>query len=170
MYIGTILMCAGAGMICILKTDSRESLWVSCQIVYAFGAGFGFQQPNIAVQTNFSGPDLPTALVLMSFIQTIGGAVAVSAAQSVFSNRLSANLRSSMPGADANVVLDTGVLNLKTRFGDEDLSRILPAYNLAITRVFLVAAVMAAITAVGSLGMPWRSVKGKKVIEESVEP
>lgn len=164
MYIGTFLMCAGAGMMCILGTDSHESLWISCQIVYALGAGFGFQQPNIAVQTNFSGTDLPTALVLMSFIQTIGGAVAVSAAQSVFSNSLSASLRSSMPGADASVVLNTGILNLKTRFGDKDLLRILPAYNLAVTRVFVVAAVMAAITAIGSLGMPWRSVKGRKMI------
>lgn len=170
MYVGTILMCAGAGMMSILRSDSKASLWVSCQIVYALGAGFGFQQPIIAAQANFSGTDLPTALVLMSFIQTIGGVVAVSAAQNVFSNCLSASLRSSMPNADTSIILKTGVLKLKASFDGEELSRILPAYNLAITRVFLVAAVMAAITAIGSFGMPRRSVKAEKVIVESVEP
>lgn len=156
-------MCAGAGMMTILETQSHESFWISCQIIYALGAGFGFQQPIIAAQTNFTGKDLPTALVLMSFIQTIGGAVAVSAAQSVFSNQLAANLRHSVPNADADLILNTGILNLKTRFGAEELSQILPAYNLSVTRVFLVATAMAAITAIGSLGVPWRSVKAKAV-------
>jgi MFS family permease len=164
MYIGTILMCAGAGMLSVLRSNSRPALWISCQIVYALGAGFGFQQPIIAAQTNFSGKNLPTALVLMSFVQTIGGVVAISVAQSVFSNSLSENLGESMMAGDADVVLDTGILSLKNNFGGEDLARILPVYNLAVTKVFLVAAAMAAFTAVGSFGMPWRSVKGKKEI------
>lgn len=75
-----------------------------------------------------------------------------------------------MPNADASIVLKTGILNLKASFDEEELSSILPAYNLAITSVFLVAAVMAAITAIASFGMPWRSVKAEKVINESVEP
>ena len=170
MYIGTTLMCAGAGMMSVLRSNSQEALWISCQIVYALGAGFGFQQPIIAAQTNFPGTDLPTALVLISFIQNIGGVVAVSAAQSVFSNRLSANLRSSVPNIDTSIVLNTGILSLKTSFEDEDLTEILSAYNLAITRVFLVATVMSAITAIGAFGMPWRSVRVEKVIEGIVGP
>jgi hypothetical protein len=162
MYIGTIMMCAGAGTMTTLRTSSRESLWIACQIVYALGAGFGFQQPIIAAQTTFSARELPTAFVLISFFQTIGGIVAVSVAQSVFTNTLSTNLLSFMPDADTSLVLNTGILNLKNRFEDDELARVLPAYDRAVTRVFVVASLMAAGTAIASIGMPWRSVKVKK--------
>jgi hypothetical protein len=166
MYVGTALMCAGAAMMGVLSYTSSLPFWISCQIVYALGAGVGFQQPFIAVQTNFSGKDLPSALVLISFIQTIGGVVALSAAQSVFSNRLAVSIRQSMSGTgDADLILNTGILNLRSKSGPEEFeSIIMPAYNLSVTRVFLVATVMVAVTAFGSIGVPWRSVRAKSAI------
>jgi len=170
MYAGTALMCAGAGMMAVLSSTSREPFWISCQIIFALGAGLGFQQPIIAVQTNFFGKDLPTALVLISFIQTIGGVVALSAAQNVFSNRLAASLRRLMPDAgDTDLILNTGILNMKSAFGAEEFEKvIMPAYNLSVTRVFLVATAMAAVTTIGSIGVPWRSLRAKAAVEAAV--
>lgn len=43
------------------------------------------------------------------------------------------------------------------------------AYNNALTKTFLVAAIMAAFTIIGSAAIEWKSVKGEKKKVEDVE-
>lgn len=161
-------MALGAGMLTTLHVDTPTALWIVYQIVFALGIGFGFQQPIIATQTNFSGKDLPIALVLVSFIQNLGGIVALSSAQNIFTNQLMDNLHKAAPNIDPKLVQKVGVLSLKLSFTKKELNEILPAYNLSITQTFLVATVMASVTAIGCFGIPFYSVKGKTTKENSV--
>lgn len=159
-------MALGAGLLTMLRVDTPMALWIIYQIIFALGIGFGFQQPIIATQTNFSGKDLPIALVLVSFIQNLGGIVALSSAQNVFTNQLMHNLHKAAPNIDPKLVQKVGVLSLKLSFTKEELNEILPAYNLSITQTLLVATVMASVTVISCFGIPFYSVKGKKTTED----
>lgn len=161
-------MALGAGMLTTLHVDTPASLWATYQIIFALGIGFGFQQPIIATQTNFSGKDLPIALVLVSFIQNLGGIVALSSAQNIFTNRLMHNIHEAAPDIDPKLAQKIGVLSLKLSFTEKELNEILPAYNLSITQTFLVATVMASVTVIGCFGIPFYSVKGKKATKDDV--
>jgi hypothetical protein len=164
MCLGSMLMAIGAGLLTTLHIDTSTSLW----IIFALGIGFGFQQPIVATQTNFSGRDLPVALVLVSLIQNLGGIVALSSAQNIFTNQLMYNLYKAAPTIDPKIVQKVGVLSLKLSFTQEELNEILPAYNLSITQTFLVATVMASVTAIGCFGIPFYSVKAKKTTKDNV--
>ncbi|KAL7929789.1 MFS general substrate transporter [Trichoderma chlorosporum] len=168
MWFGSILMALGAGMLTTFRVDAPTTLWIIYQIIFALGIGFGFQQPIIAAQTNFSGKDLPIALVLVSFIQNLGGIVALSTAQNIFTNQLIHNISKTAPNIDPKLVQKVGVLSLKLNFTKNELNEILPAYNLSITQTFLVATVMASVTAIGCCGIPFHSVKAKDTTEDKV--
>ncbi|KAF3055356.1 Efflux pump roqT [Trichoderma lentiforme] len=168
MCLGSILMAVGAGMLTTFRVDTPITLWIIYQIILALGIGLGFQQPIIATQTNFSGKDLPIALVLVSFIQNLGGIVALSSAQNIFTNQLMYNIHKAAPNIDPKLVQKVGVLSLKLSFTKKELNEILPAYNLSITQALLVATVMTSVTAIGCFGVPFYSVKGKNTKEDRV--
>ncbi|KAL6689755.1 MFS general substrate transporter [Trichoderma pleuroticola] len=158
MCLGSILMAVGGGMLTTFRVDTPITLWIIYQIIFALGIGLGFQQRIIATQTNFSGKDLPIALVLVSFVQNLGGIVALSSAQNIFTNQLMYNLYKAAPDIDLKLL----------SFTKKELNEILPAYNLSIFQALLVATVMASVAAVGFFGVPFYSVKGKNTEEDKV--
>lgn len=161
-------MALGAGMLTTFRVDTPITLWIIYQIIFAFGIGLGFQQPIIATQTNFSGKDLPVALTLVSFIQNMGGIVALSSAQNVFANQLIYNQHKAAPNIDPKLVQKVGVLTLKLNFTKKELNEILPVYNLSITQTLLVATVMASVTAISCFGIPFYSIKCKNTTKDQV--
>lgn len=166
MCLGTLLMALGAGHLTTLRIHTPVPRWAAYQVLFALGCGLGFQQPLVATQTAFSPAQLPAALVVVAFMQTLGGIVAVSAAQNVFSNRLLADIRGAAPGIDADVIRDSGILGLKAQFTEEQLRVVLPAYNRAITQVLTISVAMACVTAIGAVGTPWRPLKSRQKIKQ----
>lgn len=167
MVLGAILMAIGSGLLTTFQVETKAALWIIYQIIFALGIGLGFQQPIIAVQTAFTGADLTTALVMMTFVQTLGGIVAVSVAETIFTNLLTKNLLHLDPQMDSGLVQRIGVLNLRDYFSNKDLPEILQAYNLTITTTMLAAVSMACFTVIGAFGVPWGSVKSNKNEENS---
>lgn len=113
-----------------------------------------------------SAKDLPTATSCIVFFQTIGGALFVSVAENVFNNKLVSFVAEYAPGMDSTVVLSTGATSIQDVIKEkypQYLDGVTLAYNDAITQTLLVAAIVAALSIVGSGLMPWGSVKGKKV-------
>ncbi len=100
------------------------------------------------------------------FAQTLGGALFISVAQNIFTNRLLGNLAFSVPNLDASIVLKTGATSLKdaiTRVNPNYLPNVLLSYNKAIDQTFYLSVAMASLSLVGALGVEWKSVKGKKI-------
>jgi hypothetical protein len=97
------------------------------------------------------------------FVQTLGGALFVSIGQSVFTNKLSEGLIKYAPSVDPKVILATGATALQKTLDPAVLPGVTHAYNDALTQAFLVSAVMAALTIIGSVAVEWKSVKGKKI-------
>jgi hypothetical protein len=93
----------------------------------------------------------------------LGGALFVSIGSSLFSNKLLQGLAKYAPSIDSSIILKIGATSIQSTVDKSVLPGVTLAYNDALTRSFLVAAVMAAFTIVGSAAIEWKSVKGKKI-------
>jgi len=159
----TILAAVGGGLLATLKPDSDHQMWIGYQCLIGFGIGMGMQQPMIAVQTVPDISEVPVGTSIIIFVQTLGGALFVSIGENVFSNKLVLGLAKYAPNIDPKIVLSTGATAIQKTIDKADLPGVTMAYNSALTHAFLVAAIMAALTAIGSGFVEWKSVKGKKI-------
>ena len=156
-------MAIGVGLLSTFEVFTGHSMWIGYQALYGFGVGFGMQQAMIAAQTVCTLEDVPTATAIVNFAMTLGGALFISVGQNIFTNRLLTNLTSSVPSLDPSIVLKTGATSLRHAVAPADLSAVLSAYNDALTQTYYVSLAMACFSIVGSVGMEWKSVKGKKL-------
>jgi hypothetical protein len=161
MYLSTVLMSIGTGLLTTLKVDSGMNQWLGYQITYGLGIGFGMQQSGIAAQTSLPREDVSTGVSLMFFGQTLGGSVLVSVAQNVFVNRLVAGL-AGLTGLDPATVVNTGATDLRNVVSPENLGPVLIAYNAALSNAYTVGLAVVCAGSIGALAMEWRSVKGKQ--------
>jgi hypothetical protein len=81
----------------------------------------------------------------------------------VFTNQLVQDLAKYAPSIDPTVVLSTGATSIQSTLNKAVLPGVTLAYNNAVTYAFMVAAIIAAFTILGSGPIEWRSMKGKKV-------
>lgn len=171
LYLSTVIMAIGCGMISTWEVDSNSAMYLGWQAMAGLGIGLGLQVPFVAVQTVCSPTDLPMGTALVVFSQTIGGAIFVSVGQNIFTNTLVTKLKDYAPNVDAIAVLGFGATRIHTEYVGADLDAVKRSYNDALTRAFMISAILGALTVVGSLAMPWTNVKGvaKKVDEEVAE-
>src|SRR4051812_43642885 len=163
MIASSILMSVGVGLMYTFTPESNHSMWIGYQAIAGIGIGLGMQQPLIAVQTVLDISVVPIGTSVIIFVQTLGGALFVSVGQNIFTNKLVEGLREYAPSIDPLIVLSTGATSIQKTINKADLHGVTLAYNNALTQTFLVAAVMAALTIIGSLTIEWKSVKGKKI-------
>jgi len=158
MILGAIFMALGAGLIMTFTVDTNKGKWIGYQILFGVGFGLGNQQASIAAQTVLKKEDIAIGSALMMFAAQISGAIFVPIGQSVFDNNLLKGLNA-IPGVDGNLVLNTGATEIRSVVPAGSLRAVLDTYDHALTRVFLVACVMAAIAVLPAMGMEWKSVK-----------
>lgn len=117
----------------------------------------------MAAQTVLPLDDVPIGTTVIIFVQTLGGALFISVAQNIFTNRLIENLIADVPSLNPEIVLHSGATNLRDAVDPASLAGVLRAYNSAITQTFYVSLAMAAFSIIGSALIEWKSVKGKKM-------
>ncbi|KAL2049759.1 hypothetical protein ABVK25_009982 [Lepraria finkii] len=159
----SVLMAIGAGLLSTFKVGSGHPMWIGYQALFGLGVGMGMQQPLIAAQTVCDLDDIPTATAVTNFCLTLGGALFISVGQNIFTNRLVTNLAANVPNLNPSIVLQVGATSLRQAVDPGNLAGVLSAYNGAITQAFYVSLAMACFSIIGSLGMEWKSVKGKKL-------
>ncbi len=163
MIASSVLMAIGSGLMSTFQTDTNHAMWIGYQAMFGFGVGFGMQQTIMAAQTVLPLADVPIGTAAMFFVQLLGGALFIAVAQNVWTTRLVEGLQSAVPDLNPMIVLSTGATNLKTVIDPKFLPGVLFAYNEALVNTFYVTVAMASLSIFGSMGMEWRSVKGKKV-------
>ena len=163
MYIGPIVASIGAGLLSTLQVDSGHAKWIGYQALYGIGLGFGMSQPMVVVQAVLAPVDVPTGTAIMTFMQSIGGALFVAVAQNVFNNSLLQRLAQDAPTADAAKIAGTGATTLHSVVPQSLLPSVLEAYNSAITQAFNVGVALAAVSILGALPIQWISVKRKTI-------
>jgi hypothetical protein len=159
-----VIASIGAGILTLLAVSTPTGQWIGYQILFGIGIGLGMQQPLMAAQSVLEITDIPTGIAIVNFAQTIGGAIFIAIAQSVFTNSLISNLRSFVPDLDPNSVVKTGATELQstiTNLNPDFLPAVLEAYNEALIRSYNGAVAMACLSLLGALFVKWVSVKGK---------
>src|ERR1043165_6478450 len=96
----------------------------------------------------------------------MSGAFFVTAAQSVFPNRMLQTRAKLAPDIDTHTVLVTGASELQDVFHGADLVAVREAYMAGIKHVFAFAMAGAALTAVLSLIIPRRKLPGHEKKED----
>lgn len=158
-----VVMSIGAGLFATFNLDTDIGKWIGYQILFGVGVGLGMQQGLIAVQAALPPADVPIGTALIMFSQTLGGALFISVAQNVFTNKLIQNL-AAVPGVDPAIVLKVGATSLQSAVSDQSLlPAVQSAYNGAIINCFYVGVSLAAFSFLGAIFVEWKSVKGKKV-------
>jgi MFS family permease len=165
MIASTICMSIGSGLLTTLMPDSAHPAWIGYQAFAGLGVGMGMQLPLVAVQTVLPLDQVPTGTAVVVFAQTLGGAICIAIAQSVFQNKLIEKVGQYASGIDPAVVIMTGATSIHSKIPAQYLPGVILAYDKALTQVFLVSVATGALTIIGSVAMEWKSVKkgNKKV-------
>ncbi len=161
MLASSVFTSIGAGLLTSFDLDTGSPRWIGYQVIIGFGIGLGLQLPLMAVQTVLDMSEIPSATALMIFLQLFGAAMFVSVGESVLTNRLVSFISRNVPSVDAVAAVGAGATNIRNVIPAESLHGVLQAYNDALTQIFEIVLVMACLTAIGSVAMEWRSVKGK---------
>ena len=159
----SVLMSIGAGLLSTFEVDTGLPKWIGYQVLFGMGVGLGMQNTLIAAQTVLPKRDIRIGTAIMMFAQTLGGAIFISVAQNVFTNRLITNLKQVLPDLNPGLVLSTGATNLKNAIPKQYLPGVQHAYNDAIMSTFYVAVAMSVLSGVAAVFFEWKSVKGKKI-------
>ncbi|KAH7125693.1 major facilitator superfamily domain-containing protein, partial [Dendryphion nanum] len=162
MILGSVLMSIGAGLLTTWHISISSGAWIGYQCLLGLGLGFTLQHSNLAIQIVLPKDDIPTGTALLSFSQTLGGAVFVAVGQNTFIHALVAKL-SSIPdlGFDPAITIRTaGATSLIARIPDTLRPLALQAYNTSLTKgPFLACAIIACFAVPAALAMEWRTVR-----------
>lgn len=148
-YVPVMLFCMalfsiGAGLITTFSLTTPFGQWFGYQVLCGAGIGVGFQGGIVVVQTVLPLSDVPVATACVSFFQTLGGALFIAVAQSIFQNGLLSGIQKYEPQLPAQRFLQSGATQVREilkELGQEDaLDGVLQAYVDGLRGTFWVSA------------------------------
>ena len=154
-------MSVGAGLLSTLDPLSSPKTWVPYQIIAGLGIGASTEQPSIATQSSLDEADAPIGVAVVLFCRNLGPAAIVSVANAVMARTLKTEIGRQLPSLDPGVVASAGATILKESVPAQHFTVLLNIYNQAITRTFLVAALLAASSVIGLAGIGTRRIKAE---------
>lgn len=155
--LGTTLGLVGAGLLTTLNVNTATGTWVGFEIIAAAGLGMAVQQGFSAVQASLSEDDIPIGTAIVVGSQSLGGAIFVSAANTIFQNRLiSSDTSGIFQDLDLRSVLATGITSFRSFVPARDLPIAITLYDRSLQGVFILAAILCGLAFVCSLCMEWR--------------
>lgn len=171
--LGGALGLAGSALLYTLDIGTGSSEWIGYQALAGLGYGFGIQVPTIAAQALMSPEDISSATAMILFAQTLGGSLAISAAQSAFTNTLIKSLKVNSPSISPMQVVSSGATDLRKSFTTEELPGILQSYMDGLKKAWIIGVAMAAMMFLVSFGNKWHNLKeinaAKQRAEERIE-
>jgi hypothetical protein len=163
LIIGAALMTIGAGLLTTFDINTPSSKWIGYQIITGLGAGVGFNVPLVAVQTVLPMQDIPIGTVSVMFFQSLGGALFIAVAQSLFQNGFIEGLHKFAPELDASVMVNTGATAIRSvlaNMGMEGSVRgAIMAYVHGLQDSYYVVVAVFGVAFLASCGFEWKSVK-----------
>ncbi|KYK54409.1 major facilitator superfamily transporter [Drechmeria coniospora] len=162
MLAGTVLVSLGSGLLSTLRVSSGSNLWIPFQIIAGLGIGASTEQPSVATQSLLAEADAPIGVAVVLFCQNLGPATFISVANTIFARTLSTEIERRLPGLDPAIIRDSGATALHSKVAPDEVGVLLELYNEALTRTFLVAAVLAAASIVGLVGIGMQRIPTSK--------
>ncbi|KAI0022793.1 major facilitator superfamily domain-containing protein [Xylariomycetidae sp. FL0641] len=165
--LGEMALCAvGCGLIAAffgLATPLAQ--WFGFQVLTGLGTGIGFQAGVVVVQNVLPRDLVPQGTACVQFFQSLGGALFIAVAQTVFQNGLIAGLRRRAPQVAPALLINSGagqirqVLAAAGQGGDDVAEAVLRAYLQGLRNTFYISAAGAAAAFLVALGLQWKKIE-----------
>ncbi|KAL2261812.1 hypothetical protein VTK26DRAFT_3255 [Humicola hyalothermophila] len=159
------------GLYSTFSPDTSTAQWVGYQVLNGVGRGLGMQMALLAVQAALDPADIAMGMSIVSFVQSLGTAVFLALADTLFQTGLESELRVKAPLADAAGIISAGATDFRDIVGHSDLPGVLLAYSAAIRRVFYAASAVVGLAVFTSLFLGWKDIrKGSKGGQDEEKP
>ena len=162
MLFASVLMPLATGLVTTWNLSSTLAKLITYSLLAGFSYAIGFIGPQSAVQTVLSDTDGPLGLSVMLFAQHFGPALGISIAQTIFTNRLTVNLREVKPGLRPDMIENTGLGEIISHVEKDNMRQVLLGIDRSIIETWYLPLGLTCASMIGSLMMEWRSVKEKK--------
>ena len=158
-----VLFAIGAGLITTFSLTTPVSRWFGFQVLTGLGIGVGFQAGVVTVQTVLPLEDVPVATACVAFFQSLGGALFIAVAQTLFQNGLLSGIEKYAPGLPATTFLESGATQIRQILAslhqEDKLEAVLQAYVDGLTHCYWISCACAIAAFFVACGLEWRSVK-----------
>ena len=159
MLLSPVLCSVGAGLLSALSPTSAHNAWIGYQVLYGLGIGCGFQTSTLPAQNVLPRTDVPLGMALTFFMQQLGGSVFLAVSQNIFASNLVDNL-SGIAGLDTGAIINTGVTDLRSIVPLDQHKTVIRAYSYALTRIFILTAILSACMILSASVVEWKRLKG----------
>ncbi|KAF2666273.1 MFS general substrate transporter [Microthyrium microscopicum] len=163
MMLGAVMGTVASGLIYTFDIGTGSGKWIGYQALYGIFMGMGFQMAINIAQASSKPEDISSATAMVFFFQTIGGAFAISAAQSGFVNRLLGVLPTSAPGVDPMKVIATGATEIRHAFSAGDVAGIVQAYMAGVKVTFIIMIALCSTTIIAACMAPWKRINAESL-------
>ncbi|KAF3902879.1 hypothetical protein AA313_de0208283 [Arthrobotrys entomopaga] len=167
---GMVVFAVGAGLITTFEIDTNSAHWIGYQVLAGLGVGVGFQVPVLAVQTVLHIDDIPVGTAIVTFFQSLGGALFISVAQNIFSNGLKRGLEKYIPEVPSKVFLFSGATEVQSLLANLGMPQRLPdvrmAYMMGLKDVFRLDVALTCFAVVAACFFEWKNIKKEKAKKE----
>ena len=162
--VGCAIGVAGSALLATLQIGTATPKWIGYEILASVGLGIAIQQGFVAVQTVFRLDQMPVGTAAVTSYQSLGGAVFVSVGNSIGQNELISTIDTSpITGVDIRALVAAGATQFRSLVPGAGLPALLEAYNYALQRVFIAAAVTSGLALLAALGLEWEDVRAKYI-------
>ncbi|CAG7962773.1 unnamed protein product [Penicillium salamii] len=156
-----VIASIGNGLISTWKPDTPTARWIGEQILVGVGRGAGFQLPVIAVQNTLPPSQIPVAMAVLMFFQTLSGAVWLTIADSIFSSGLKSLMSKHAPDVNPKTIIDSGAGGIRNVVTGHDLIGVLKAYCESVNHVFYMTTALGACCILFVPVMGWKNIRNK---------
>ncbi|KAK5313081.1 hypothetical protein LTR93_011076 [Exophiala xenobiotica] len=156
---GGVVTTIGMGMIYTLQIGSRSSHWIGYQVLAGLGVGFAFQVPQIVAQSICELREVSQYIAISLFFQMMGGAFFISAAESIFANKLVTHLKVNIPEIDPKIVTALGATRFRDSLPAVAVPGVVLSYMQSLHPVFILATTLAGVATLVSLIARWEKIK-----------
>ncbi|KAJ9190997.1 hypothetical protein DTO164E3_9055 [Paecilomyces variotii] len=154
----------GNGLISTFSPGTSTGKWIGYQIILGVGRGCGFQMSIVAIQNILPMAQISVAMSVLMFCQTLGGAIIVTIADTIFNNSLKTEIPRYSPSVNAETVISAGAAAIRDVVSPKDLQGVLLAYSKSVDHVFYLAAGLAVGFFCFGWGLGWKDIRKKKAV------
>ena len=158
----SVFATVGHGLLSTLSPSSSTGKWIGYRIIVGFGRGLGLQMPFVAVQNTLPPAMVSISMSLLTFLQTLGGAVMLTFGETIFTNSLRNTIPTYASGVDPQAIIEAGATQIRSIVTNPNiLAGVLAAYSKSIDRVFYLTIACSAIGFLFAWGMGWKDIRQK---------
>ncbi|KAK0640981.1 major facilitator superfamily domain-containing protein [Cercophora newfieldiana] len=158
-----VLFTVGCGMITTLSLTSPLREWFGYQVITGLGIGVGFQTGVLVVQNTMALEWIPVATACVQFFQSMGGAIFIAVAQSLFQNGLTEAVNRDAPGVPAQIFINSGASQVRQILAQLGMERftdqVLGAYLEGLRNTYYMSLALAGCGFLVASGLSWKKIK-----------